>query len=162
MSLAELLDSYVKESFCIDKINFNLECFNIQLNQVLNKVELEKLATHLASNNSHKSAVGVLNDQESGVGHAISMYDYRDHKKHFIIRIHRWKTTKTAPIRHQKAWNCQLRIGVFFRRLGHSKLNTMKWFNLRVSDYKTTIKRSISCNMTFNNTQPVSAKLIFC
>ena len=118
MSLAELLDSYVKESFCIDKINFNLECFNIQLNQVLNKVELEKLATHLASNNSHKSAVGVLNDQESGVGHAISMYDYRDHKKTFYYKDSSMKNYKNSadppskglelPVKNwsllQKAW----------------------------------------------------------
>ena len=83
MSLAELLDSYAKESFCIDKINFNLECFNIHRNQVLDFVELQKLAEHLVSKNSHKSAVGLLNGQESDVGHAISMYDYCVQNKTF-------------------------------------------------------------------------------
>ena len=86
MSLAELLQVYTTESFCIDNINFNLECFNIQHNQVINRVELQKLATHLASKNSHKSAVGHCNGQKSNVGHAISMYDYNVKNKTFYYK----------------------------------------------------------------------------
>ena len=80
MSLAQLVDHCVKESFCIDKINFKLECFNLQFNKKPNVNELKKLAAHLRQETSHKSAVGLLqspsNDQEPNVGHAISMYDF--------------------------------------------------------------------------------------
>ena len=90
MSLAQLLDHGVKESFCIDKINFKLECFNLQSNKKLNLEELQKLAEHLRSKTSHKSAVGLLdsqsNDQESDVGHAISMYDFDVKNKTFYYK----------------------------------------------------------------------------
>ena len=90
ISLAELLNDYVKESFCIDKINFKLECFNLQHNEKFNFKELTKLAEHLRSKTSHKSAVGILysqpNDEESEVGHAISMYDYDAKNKTFYYK----------------------------------------------------------------------------
>ena len=90
MSLAQLVDYCVKESFCIDKINFKLECFNLQHNKKFNFEELQKLAEHLRSKTSHKSAVGLLesqpNDEESDVGHAISMYDYDAKKKIFYYK----------------------------------------------------------------------------
>ena len=81
MSLSELLDQRVEERFCIDKINFRLECFDLE--QSLERNVMRKLIGHLASNTTHKSAVGLLgpqpNYQEIGaqvIGHAISMYDF--------------------------------------------------------------------------------------
>ena len=81
MSLSELLDQSVEESFCIDKIYFHLECFDLE--QTLEQNVMRKLIGHLASNTTHKSAVGLLgpqpNYQEIGaqiIGHAISMYDF--------------------------------------------------------------------------------------
>ena len=110
MSLAELLDSYAKESFCIDKINFNLECFKIQHNQVFNSDELQKLATHLASKNSHKSAVGHFNGQKSNVGHAISMYDYNVKNKTFYYKDSSAKAYKFFQSENAQLEGLPLRI----------------------------------------------------
>ena len=77
MSLAELLDDYVKEGFCIDQINFYLNCFDVSRAD-----DMRMLMGHLASTRSHNSAVGLLGGHNQGhllesvVGHAISMYDF--------------------------------------------------------------------------------------
>lgn len=87
MSLAQLLDHCVKENFSIDKINFKLECFDLLHNPIQ---QLQRLAEHLRSKTSHRSAVGLLysqpNGQESDVGHAISMYDYDVKNKTFYYK----------------------------------------------------------------------------
>ena len=75
MSLSELLDHCVKETCCIDKINFDLKCFDLPLDQVN---EMRNLMGHLASTTTHKSAVGLLGSKtgHQDIGHAISMYDF--------------------------------------------------------------------------------------
>ena len=92
------MDDYVKESFCIDKINFKLECFNLQFNKKLNVNELKKLAAHLRLETAHKSAVGLLqspsNDQEPNVGHAISMYDFDVKNQSFCYKDSSMKAYK--------------------------------------------------------------------
>ena len=83
MSLSELLDRCVKESFSIDKIIFHLKCFDLKLEQSPEQMKVMKsLIGHLASNRRHKSAVGLLCSQlglssnNQDIGHAISMYDF--------------------------------------------------------------------------------------
>ena len=75
MSLSELLDHCVKETCCIDKINFDLKCFDLPLDQVN---EMRNLMGHLASATTHKSAVGLLGSRpgHQDIGHAISMYNF--------------------------------------------------------------------------------------
>ena len=89
-SLAELLEKILIKPVCFDKINFNLDYFEIhktedEVNVILID-QLQRLAGHLASKTSHKSAVGLIvpktqetdtgDCQESPIGHAISMYDF--------------------------------------------------------------------------------------
>ena len=121
ISLAELLNDYVKEIFCIDKINFKLECFNLQFNKKPNVNELEKLAAHLRQETSHKSAVGLLqspsNDQEPNVGHAISMYNFDVKNQSFCyidssMKAYKYFQSETAqpPSKglHLRLQDCQL------------------------------------------------------
>ena len=110
MSLAELLQVYTTESFCIDNINFNLECFNIKHNQVLDRVELQKLATHLAIKNSHKSAVGLFKGHKSDVGHAISMYDFNVKNKTFYYKDSSAKAYKFFQSENAQLEGLPLRI----------------------------------------------------
>ena len=76
MSLFELLHDCVEESFSIDKINFDLVCYDFQQDHSL--TQMKHLVGHLASKSSHRSAVGLLGSQPGyqDIGHAISMYDF--------------------------------------------------------------------------------------
>ena len=78
MSLSELLDKCVKESFCIDKINFHLECFDLKLEQSPKQEVMKTLIGHLASTRTDKSAVGLLGSRPNteDIGHAISLYHF--------------------------------------------------------------------------------------
>ena len=80
MSLSELLDQCVEESFCIDKVNFQLECFDLKQEQSLEQSVMMKMIRHLALSTTHKSAVGLLGPQPNSkdpiTGHAISMYKF--------------------------------------------------------------------------------------
>ena len=76
MSLGDLLESITIDDFNLEKIHFGLKYFDVKQNGILNKVELKKLAMHFTSEDSHGSAVGLLNNPQSKVGHAVSMYAF--------------------------------------------------------------------------------------
>ena len=86
MSLGDLLESITTDDFNLDKIHFSLKCFDVKQNGIRNPEELKRLAMHLTSENSHGSAVGLLNNPKSNVGHAVSMYDFCKDGQYFCYK----------------------------------------------------------------------------
>ena len=85
MSLRELLEGITNLYFNIEKIRFQLTCFDVKdQNQKLNQSALKNLAMHLAP--SHGSAVGLRKNNQSDVGHAISMYKYCRKEESFCYK----------------------------------------------------------------------------
>ena len=87
MSLYEFIKRSCKSDFNLDKISFNLKCFEIAGNKSINKEQLKHLALHLASPNTHNSAIAVLTPTTSEtIGHAVSMYKFCQDQKSFFYK----------------------------------------------------------------------------